>query len=389
MKKFMLCLLSLVMLFTQISFQIPANAQDDDARVPYQEFLDRFHSFLAAMHSDQYQKSSVFQSVVKKEGKDGRMPFTFTGPEGKLNGYLAGDRDDGSFSGKESGLVDSFTLSLKYPGDIHPVLAGISALSAHSSTNLFNKDLMTNTAYRQVNPNDEGQFDIRNYRVSTLKKTKQGLASEIGFMYTAGARPDASVNLNLTGNDITLATQDTVPIDVKGFFERYNFIGRTVASNLLWDKFTEYKVKTGKENKEGLVPFSSQFKGKFVTNTFKGLARNGIVETVTFRHENKVPIRIVTVFELLYAISGLTNTSGLLSYKDLEQIANPFGGKYFQTEWTVLNGELVRSEISSKNLKMLLQANPINGYKVEYDESDDGSIIEYRFTLLPESTTAE
>lgn len=372
MKKPMMLLLLLVLFINQACGALPAHALELAARVPYTQFVARFHAFLA---EERNVESIDFKASVKKAGKDGRMPFTITGSESKLTGSLVGDQGDGGFSDKESGLVDSVTIELKYPGDVFPVLAAISALGSIS---------MTNTAYRHINPDDDGWFDIPNYRVSILKKSKNGLASQVSFEYAADARADATLSPAPSAYDISVPSSDAIAVDVKGFFQRVNLFGRTVHANMFNAKFTDYKAKMGKTGEDGLAPFAAKLSNKFVTNTYEGLARDGIIETLTFRHEAKQfgLNRLYFVFELLYAINGASNTSGLLSYDELERVAYPFGG-HLQTQWVVMNHQLDNLEVSAADLKTYLEANSINGYQVAYNESEDGRNIEYVFTLLP------
>ncbi len=387
MKRVLIGALVLTMVWGLLPAMPTAQAQGDaQGQVPYAQFLQYYQDFLIGMNAKLYKREKAFKVSLKKVGKDGRMPFSITGPEGGLSGFLVGDLPDGKYSNKESGLVDSFTLTLKYPGGIMPVLAAISALSTTIKMSEYSRDILTNKAYRQVNPDSEGRFQIPEYQVEVTKKTKDGMASHVSFTYLPGARPDASAKLNLDSMELSGFSRTTVPVDVEGFVRRVNFWDRSRVSNMQTARFTPLKFKKGKpDTNGGFVPYT--FKNREVTITIQGDSESGVVQQVTylFGLSDRIIGQWASLYAFLYGISGFDNSSGLVTYPELDWLAVPFGGEYYPIEWPVMPWEITRTSLSYEDLKTVLESQPINGYKVECSMSEDEMTVEYTFTLLDPS----
>ncbi len=359
-----------------------ATTATDEKRVYYPDFLSEYNAFMQELLHNKPAKGDL-----KKADKQGNIPFTIKGVEGTIEGLLVKDPGEEQIAAPDwKGHVNNFTITLKYHGSVFPVLAAIHALTSDEKLNgndAFNE--FFEAAYRQFNPDGLGQFEIRNYRGQIIEKSKEGLAVKVSFNYLAGIEPDPPYT----------AEQLALPVDLEGFVERWNFEGYTQSANILGSavihtkKFVPYKVKTGKADEQGLVPFVMSFQHPAAKVEIEGFTRNNLIESVKMRYTppnselNYITTGCIGIVKILYAMSGIENPTGLMRYRDYDVIAQHFQ-KEMYTAWLTFNFYRVKngSELREGELEKLLEAKPFNGYQISTTVHEENGLIirEYSFT---------
>lgn len=351
-------------------------AATEEKRILYLDFLAEYGAFVQqTMLSDDAVKGNL-----KKADKQGNMPFSIKGAEGTVEGLLIKDASAEKIAAPEwRGRVDNFTITLKYPGSVFPVLAAIHALTSNEKMNSNNHDVLLEAAYRQFNPDGLGQFEIANYRGQIIEKSKEGLAVKVTFKYLAGIEPDPPYS----------AQQQDVPVDLDSFVERWNFEGYTSNANLMDKNYKPYKLKTGKADAEGLMPFSMVHANEGIRVEVEGFTLNSIIQSGTLRLTpaksayNYLSTTFAHAIRPMYAISGIDNPTGLMRYRDLEMIAQQFQHEV-NTSCLASFFEYMRVDIPPEKLKKMLDEKPFNGYQISFTDNEDNGVIirEYIFTKI-------
>lgn len=398
MKRQISLLLAFLMLVGMVSWNALDAAAVEEKQIYYPYFLAQYNAFVQKALSSKPSKGSL-----KKEDTHGNVPFSIKGAEGTIEGLLIKDPGVEKISAPDwKGRVDSFTITLKYPGNVIPVLAAIHALTSNEQMNesgYGNYDWLLEAASKQFNPDGRGQFEIENFRGQILEKSKEGLASTISFKYLASIEPDVYTSMD----------QEIIPVDLESFVERWNFEEYCRNAKILGDassigksKYIPLKIKTGKSNAEGLVPFSMNREikaarlGKIFTMEVEGFTGNNLIESVKVRYTpskaefNYVSTDYFLALTPLYAISGIDNPTGFLRYGDYDAIARYFQYEFYPS-WFI--GGFRRKEILPDKFKNILEAEPFNGYQITFTDHEENGVIvrEYVFTRIATagSTTSQ
>lgn len=383
MKRRISLLLVLLLLVTFWNIQVFATVPDEENRVLYTDFLENYSSFV----QETMRSKNTAKDNVKREKKDGMTPFSIKGEEGTLEGLLVKVPGVKKIEAPHfKGWVDSFMITLKYPGSVFPVLGAIHALTAKSQSGEMEHDVKVEEAYMKFNPDAQGEFRLENFKGQILEKTKEGLAKKISFNYAPGTVQDAP----------DTAVAGDVPVDLDGFAKRWNFEGFTSSANIQADRYTTsikfkaFPVKTGKADEQGRVPFTMVSDNKRVKVEVKGFLLDGIVQSVAVRYipanekyESAVNLTPFGIKRSLYALSGADNSSGLMRYRDLHLIAGQFNHKVYYP-FMFASSQYSRSGMEFPELEPILETKPFNGYQVIVSNIEENglNVREYGFKLI-------
>lgn len=376
-------LLVLLFLLSCLGVQAMVLSPQEESRVLYTDFLQRYSAFVQEAVSSK----TAAKGTLKKEKKDGTQPFSIKGEEGTLEGLLV------KASGAENaavpegdGWVDSFTITLKYPGNVYPVLSAIHALASEAQAREQDIRTKIEEAYIKFNPDAQGEFHIPNFTGRTLEKTKDGLAKKISFSYTPGITQDMP--------DVGAAAH--VPVDLDGFVNRWRFETLTSSANVQTSRYIVSnkpkvpKLKAGKADEKGQVPFTMMTDNGRVKVEVNGMLLDGIVQSVTVRY---IPAKAAyaahpdyirtDIKRALFALSGADTGSGLMPYRDLRMIAGQHGDlvKPFVFADSHYVGE---AEFDFQEMKIILESKPFNGYQVNISnvEMNGLNVRQFDFTLI-------
>lgn len=366
-------LLVLLFLLSFLGGQAMALSPQEESRVLYADFLQRYSAFVQEAVSSK----TAAKGSLKKEKKDGMRPFSIKGEEGTLEGLLVkASGAENAAAPEGDGWVDSFTITLKYPGNVYPVLGAIHALAGEAQAKGQDIKAKIEEAYMMCNPDAQGTFHIPNFTVQTLDKTKDGLAKKISFSFTPGSMqgaPDAG-------------TTAPVPVDLDGFVNRWRFETLTSSANVQTSRYIVSikpkvpKLKTGKADEQGQAPFTMVTDNGRIKVEVNGMLLDGIVQSVTVRYipakaayaTNPNYIR-TDVKRALYALSGAVTGSGLMPYRDLRIIAGQHGDllKPFAFADSLYGGMI---EFEFQEMKTILESKPFNGYQVSISNVEENGI---------------
>ena len=374
MNRRMIILLVLVLVSSFGSAQVLAASSNGENRVLYTDFLENYTSFeWSAVYS-----RKAAEGNLKREKKDGTIPFSIKGKEGTLEGLLVRVPGTEAIAGSHfEGWVDSFTITLEYPGRAFPVLGASHALTSDVQSEEKDPNTKVEEAYMKFNPDAQGEFRLENFKGKILDKTKSGLAKKVSFQYTPGTVQDAP----------DTAAGGTIPVDLDGFAKRWNFEGFTSYANIESTTFKAFPVKKGKADGQGRVPFTMVSDNKRIKVEVKGLLLDGIVQSVTVRYipaneqyETTADSSPVSIKRALYALSGSDNNSGLMRYKDLYLTAGQFDHliypSMFASAWDL--------GVGSSEWNPVLEAKLFNGYQItiSFTKENDLRVKEYNFKLV-------
>lgn len=374
MNRRMIILIVFVLLFSFGSAQVLAAAANEENRVLYTDFLKNYTSFeWSAVYS-----RKAAEGTLKREKKDGTTPFSIKGEEGTLEGMLVRVPGSEEIAGSNfDGWVDNFTITLKYPGSVFPVLGAIHALTPGVQAEEKDPSTEVEEAYMKFNPDAQGEFRLENFKGKILDKAKNGLARKVSFQYAPGTVQDAP----------DTAARGTIPVDLDGFAKRWNFEGLTSYAYIESTTFKAFPVKKGKADGQGRVPFTMVSDNKRIKVEVKGLLLDGIVQSVTVRYipaneqyETAADYSPVSIKRALYALSGADNNSGLMRYKDLYMTAGQFDHLLYPSvlasAWNL--------GVGSPEWNSVLEAKPFNGYQITVSLTKENGlrVKEYGFMLV-------
>lgn len=144
--------------------------------VSYDVFIDRINKF-EQLKSTGLKFTPAKGTLIQTQAK-GKTPFVIDHTLGTIRGLL------------QDGMVDSFKITMKFPGDAYLMAEAAGALLPDTFFEQFDNDEMAFTEmFNTVYIGRDETLTLSGYRVQVSDKTQYGIPSEFTVIYLGESKP--------------------------------------------------------------------------------------------------------------------------------------------------------------------------------------------------------